>query len=207
MKHLLLIIGLFFVLQPNPVFAQNQGELVVISPAEEQVMQGLVAITGTVTLLGFSSYELSFSYQDDSTQTWFPLYSSNLPVFEGELGTWDTTTLTDGDYNLRLRAFLLDGSSQETIVSGLRVRNYTVVPTSTPEPTPTTVMPLIVAPTGQLIAPVVATVTQSLPTPTNLPSNPAGLEAPSIYNAYWRGAAIVIFLFIGFGLALRLRRE
>jgi hypothetical protein len=163
-------------------------------------------ITGTVAVLGFSSYEISFAYTDDPTQTWFVMQSSTLPVFEGDLGTWDTTTLTDGDYELRLQVFLLDGSMQETKVTGLRVRNYTPVPTPTPTQTPTAIAQFA-PPTAQLIAPAAATATQSLPTPTPFPANPVSLEVLAISEALGRGAALTLLLILGFGLILRLRRE
>lgn len=206
MKRLIFLFLLAFILPPHPVWAQEGTQPVISSPEEGQIVQGSVVVSGTVSALGFSSYELSFAYDNDPTQTWFVLASSSQPVFEGELGAWDTTTLTDGDYSLRLRAFWLDGTFQETTVTGLRVRNYTAVPTSTFTPTATAIVQFS-APTAQLIAPAPATVTPSLPTPTPLPPNPASLQDASILGALGRGAALVLLLFLGFGLILRLRRE
>jgi hypothetical protein len=127
-------------------------------------------------------------------------------VFEGELGTWDTTTLTDGDYNMRLRAFLLDGSVQETIVDDLRVRNYTPVPTPTLIATATAFLPISI-PTAQLVTPELATVAPLLPTPTPFPPNPAGLELTSISGAVGRGAILALLLILGIGFILRYRRD
>jgi hypothetical protein len=202
----LFALSLLIAFLSHPVQAQEETQSVISSPSEGQIVQGVVIVSGSVTVLGFSSYELSFSYSDDPTQTWFVLTTSSLPVFEGELGTWDTTTLTDGDYNLRLHVFLLDGTVQETTVSGLRVRNYTAVPTATFTPTPTAIVQFA-PPTAQLIAPAVATITPSLPTPTPLPPNPASLQDASIASALGRGAILALLLFLGFGLLLRLRRE
>ncbi len=202
----LLILFLLTAFLSHPVQAQEETQLDISSPSDGQIVQGMVVVSGSVTELGFSSYELSFAYADDPTQTWFVLTTSSLPVFESELGTWDTTILTDGDYNLRLRVFLLDGTVQETTVSGLRVRNYTPVPTATFTPTPTAVVQFA-PPTAQLIAPSVATATPSLPTPTPLPPNPASLQDASISGALGRGAILALLLFLGFGLLLRLRRE
>ncbi len=206
MKRLIFLFLLALILPPHPVWAQEGMQLVISSPEEGQIVQGSVVVSGTVSALGFSSYELSFAYDNDPTQTWFVLTSSSQPVFEGELGTWDTTTLTDGDYSLRLRVFLLDGTLQEMTVPGLRVRNYTAVPTSTYTPTATAIVQFA-APTAQLIAPAPATVTPSLPTPTFLPPNPASLQDASISGALGRGAILALLLFLGFGLILRLRRE
>ena len=201
---LIFLVALLFV--PRSVLAQEGDQMAILSPAEAEFVQGVVTISGSVTVLGFSSYELSFAYENDPTQTWFQLVSSTLPVFEGELGTWDTTTLTDGDYILRLQVFLLDGTVQETTVSDVRVRNYTPIPTDTPTPTSTPVVQFA-APTAQLILPAPATVTPSLPTPTPLPPNPASLAESSISGALGRGAALAALLFVVLGLLLRLRRE
>lgn len=207
MKRFLLTLTVLLILPVRRAHAQNENALVILSPEIGKIVQGTVDIIGTVTILGFSSYELAFTYEGDTTNTWFNISSSTTPVFEGELGTWDTTTITDGDYILRLQVSLLDGSVQQTTISGLRVRNYTAVPTATPEPTPTSISPLI-APTAQLIVSVAeATATLSLPTPTRLPSNPAGLGIPSITTALGRGALLVLLLFLSFGLLLRLRRD
>jgi hypothetical protein len=206
MKRALVAFALICVLFPQPVLAQEGTDLVITSPETGQVVQGLVIVSGTVTVLGFSSYELSFAYQDDPTGTWFTLQNSSLPVFEDELGVWDTTTMTDGDYSLRLRVFLLDGSERETIVPGLRVRNYTPVPTPTFTAT-ATAFAQIVPPTAQLLATAPATMTPSHPTPTPFPPNPAGLEVSSISRALGRGAILVSLLMLGVGLILRLRRE
>jgi hypothetical protein len=206
MKRVVLVLSLILILLPQPVLAQEGTDLVIASPEERQIVQGLVIVTGTVTVLGFSSYDLSFAYKDDPTGTWFVLQTSSLPVFEDELGSWDTTTLTDGDYNMRLRVFLLDGSVQETTVNDLRVRNYTPVPTPTYTATATAFSPVSL-PTAQLVAPEIATVAPSLPTPTPFPSNPAGLALSSISGAVRRGAILALLLIIGIGLILRFRRN
>ena len=131
MKRASLLFMFIFIFITYPVQAQEEAQLIISSPMDGQVVQGQLTISGTVSALGFSSYELAFAYEDDPTQTWFMLTDSSQPVFEGELGTWDTNALTDGNYILRLKVSLLDGTEQETRITGLRVRNYTAVPTST----------------------------------------------------------------------------
>jgi hypothetical protein len=205
MSHFLLAFSIIFLLVTQPVLAQEGDEIIITSPQAGQVVQGLAVVSGSVTVLGFSSYELAFSYEDDPTETWFTLHTSSLPVVKGELGTWDTTVLTDGDYSLRLRVFLLDGSFRDVTLAGLRVRNYTAIPTSTNTPTATAVVQFIV-PTAQFIAPEPATATPSRSTPTPFPPNPAGLEIPSITSALTRGALLAFLLFLGVGILIRLRR-
>ena len=206
MKRAVLIILFFIGLAYFPAQAQEEMQLSISSPTDGQILQGLVTITGSVAALGFSSYELSFAYEDDPTQTWFPLASGTTPVSEGDLGTWDTSTLTDGNYTLRLQIYFLDGTTQETTVTGLRVRNYTPIPTATFTITATAIVQFA-APTAQRILPAPATATPSLPTPTGFPPNPAGLQEASIPHALGWGAILALVLFVVFGLLLRLRRE
>ena len=206
MKRIFLIIALASLLISQPVMAQEGTELTITSPVSGQIVQGLAIVSGTATVLGYSSYELSFTYQDDPTGTWFILQNSSLQVVEGNLGTWDTTMLTDGDYTLRMRVFLLDGSVQEITTSDLHVRNYTPVPTPTATITATPFAQLVV-PTAQFLAPVPATATSTHPTPTPFAPNPAGIALSSIYRALGRGAVLTILLILGVSLILRLRRE
>ncbi len=122
-------------LVPQSVAAQSEQTIRISAPASGDVLQGLVDITGTSAVDGFLSSELSFAYASDATNTWFLIYRTDQPVTEGLLAAWDTNLVTDGDYDLRLRVSLQDGSLIETLVTGLRIRNQTPTETPTPEPT------------------------------------------------------------------------
>ena len=178
----------------------------VTSPLPGQVLQGLVVINGTVDAFAFSSYELSFAYAGDAGGTWFLIRRSSEAVSQGSLGTWDTTVLTDGDYDLLLRVFLLDGSVQEARVEGLRVRNYTPASTEVPTATPTEFASLTI-PTPRYVAPDPATATPSFPTPTPLPANPVELKRGTIQEAVGRGALAAVLAILALAFLLRLRRD
>jgi len=47
---------------------------------------------------GFYKYE----YAAQGSETWSTILAGNKPVIAGILGTWDTTEITPGDYQLRL---------------------------------------------------------------------------------------------------------
>jgi hypothetical protein len=166
---------------------------------------GMVNITGAIALDGWTSYEIAFSYVDDATNAWFPFASGKNPVVNNALAAWDTTKLSDGDYNLRLRVFVND-SFQDGFVYGLRVRNYTVdtpVPTLTFTPTATPTRPAATA-----IPTSTPTATPTIyPTPTALPANPATLSTDAIVSSLWRGALFTAVLFGVFGVFLRLRKR
>lgn len=190
-----------------PAFAQGTNLPVITSPTTGQVVQGQVAISGTTDLPNFASSEVDFAYASDSTNTWFPIQNSTNSVDNAVLGTWDTTSITDGDYILRLRVTLMDGTFQDATVT-IKVRNYTALPTSTVTATPT--QPALQIPTAILLA---STPTPTLtphptpPTPTALPLNPASVTTSEIYSGFWQGAVVVLLIFFVFGIIIRIRRS
>jgi len=177
-------------LRAEPASAQAPGSQVSIrSPQAGEALQGQVTITGNSNVAGFVLVEVSFSYANDPTNTWFLITSSSQPVAQGTLAVWDTTTITDGLYTLRLRVTLADGSYVDVTVLDLRVRNYTPVETDTPTPVPLQATPV----------PEATTTATPFPTPTALPPNPAALSQSRIYASLGYGVvgACLFFLLLG----------
>jgi hypothetical protein len=172
-------------------------------PGSGAALSGVVAISGTT----FSAWDLSFSYADDPTGTWFPLAQSAEPVSAGTLATWETTTMTDGFYVLQLHVAGAD-AAQDFKVS-VRVRNYSQVETATP------ILTLTVAPTFTSTPTSVAEATATLtftpaPSPTMsapLPPNPATLKPQEIAINFGKGALAVMAVFALGGLLLSLNRK
>ena len=128
---LLISIILFSFMLPLDVNAQAPGYADITNPAAGEAIFGLVTIEGSADHPSFVSYELSFAYKPNPEDTWFSIMQSiQTPVSEGRLGLWDTTGITDGTYQLRLRVWLKNGNALEAFVQDLRVRN--TVPTETP---------------------------------------------------------------------------
>jgi len=180
----------------GPAAAQQDGP-VITSPAVGDALQGVVSVLGISNITDFASAELAFTYANNPTDTWFLVATSDRAVDNDILGTWDTTGITDGTYRLRLRVYLADGTYQDALVEGLRVRNYTPIETVTSVELPTEILP-------------VATVTQtatSYPTPTLLPTNPVAVTTGAVNNSLIFGAlaAVVIFSFVGVIARLRIR--
>jgi hypothetical protein len=188
----------------SSVGAQGVTSPVISSPTTGQALQGQVAITGTTDIPNFSSAELDFSYTTDVTNTRFTIQSMTQPIENNLLTSWDTTTISDGDYILLLRVYLTDGTFQDVSVK-VQIRNYSALPS--PIPTITATLPAIQVPTPMLIIPSSTPTSAPLPTPTFLPTNPAVPNANEVYSGFWRGALIVLLIFIAFGLAIRLRRS
>ncbi len=135
---------------PGAAALQGPPVAVIVEPGEGAVLIGLVTVSGTAAHPDFVAYDLAFAYDPDPTGTWFPLGPPvNTSVANGPLAVWDTSSISDGTYRLRLRVWLSDGTSLETIVGGLRVRNETPTPasevTARPSPAPTATAPAIPA--------------------------------------------------------------
>jgi len=148
-------------------------------------------------MAGFLFSEVAFAYAGDTTGTWFLIAALNNQVTEGTLATWDTTTITDGNYILRLRVYLDDGSFHDVTVRNLRVRNYT--PVETPTPAPTSIRPTLV--------PTITLTPTPFPTPTLLPTNPAILTPANVSMSVGYGGLAAIILLIVLGSYLWLRRK
>jgi hypothetical protein len=203
-NHLLISLVLFFAQTAN---------ISIVSPQPGDTLRGQVEIVGNMDVPNFSSAELAFSYASNPADrfAWFTIQTFPQPVTVPTIATWDTTTLTDGDYVLHLRVFLQDGSSQDVVVSDLKIRNDTPLtedaPTATESSDSITINPLpISSPVGTVtVQPDPALPT--FPSPTPLPVNPASVTSPAIYFNFARGALITLVLFAFFSLILRLRKN
>jgi hypothetical protein len=173
------------------VLAQAGPSVQITSPTDGDILQGEVRIRGIAAGAAFSSAELSFAYIDDPTETWFRIGDLLVPVEDGELWAWNTTSVSDGEYLLRLKLVNLDGTQQEARVR-IQVRNYTeaIVVTPTQEPTVPPPMqvdtPVVIQPSSTpavIVAPM---------TPTLLPANPAAMRPEAILGGFWRGALAVL---------------
>jgi hypothetical protein len=172
----------------------------IVSPAEGSLVQNQVSISGKTDVNGFSRSEVEFSYNKDPEETWFLLSRSSQPVEDGQLALWDTSSITDGDYSIRLRVYFTDGSWRDAIVLGVRVRNYTS--TQTPMFTPTE----RIIPTN-LPAETFTPTSSPMPTPSPLPANMAEMSISQVLSSLGRGALITVVLFILFGLVLRIHSK
>lgn len=175
----------------------------ITSPKNGETLRGQIEIQGVMDISNFASAEIGFSFASDVADTWFSIQTFSSPIQNSTIAIWDTTSLTDGDYNLRLRVFLQDGTFQDVIISNLKIRNQEI-PTPTPTQTdlPTfnneTPTPRII-PTTEIIL--------SFPSSTPLPPNPASITTDSIYKIFGQSAFVVLVLFLLFSLLIRFRKN
>lgn len=185
--------------------AQDTPPIAITSPASGDAIRGEVTITGTTDILGFASSQLDYSYASNPTDTWFALQTSTQPVVDSPLATWDTSLISDGDYVLRLRVFVEDGTYQEVTVP-VRTQNDTPIITPTPIVTSTPDKLDVQLPTPFLVASSPTPTLTPRPTPTLLPTNAVSMNQTAIYTSLGRGALVIIGLFAFVGIILRFRR-
>ncbi len=116
------------------VSAQADPAVAITFPPPVYDVAGTVAVIGTVNPTGLQSYFLEIApYTLDApvgeAAQWLPAsLPSAQPVNDAVLAQWNTLTVPDGIYQLRLRAVLTNGASVYAVVAPLRVANTLVRP-------------------------------------------------------------------------------
>jgi hypothetical protein len=181
-------------IQPTPEAVR------IISPRPGDALQGTVTIAGSAKMAGFQMAEISFAYQDRPA-SWFLIQTLTQPVLDGPLAQWDTTQLTDGNYQLRLRVVFTGGQMVDVVVSSLRIRNYTMVETSTPTQKPVQTLALPTATATSI--PLTPTVRL---TPAPLAPNPVQVNAAHISQALSTGVLMTFLIMAVLGILIWLKR-
>lgn len=105
-------------------------------------MRDVVQIIGTATHPQFQRYELYYApYPVPSDQSWIFIgdaHNNQQPL--GLLGTWDSRSVPDGSYALRVRVVKADGNYLDSDPRRVTVANTRPAETPTPE-TPLTPLP------------------------------------------------------------------
>jgi cell division septation protein DedD len=178
-----------------------------VSPQAGQAVQGSVPVLARVLVSDFEAAELSFAYAGDRTETWFLLAEYTGSLRSEKLVDWDTTTLTDGVYTLRLVVVRKNGQTVTAYAQRVRVRNYTPIETPTPTPIPTAGPGDTATPAPTQEPTQTATATPVPFTATPLPTNPAQITLQDISGSTGRGAMAVAAFFTLMGLYISLRRS
>ncbi|MBU1660451.1 MAG: hypothetical protein KKD28_03155 [Chloroflexi bacterium] len=211
MRRIILSLTLLIMsLAPAPqASAQDEThtQVEITSHSAGDALQGIITIIGNTVVDGFQSWEITFGYANDTTGTWFFIFESAESVSNDTLTQWDTTTLSDGVYNLRLTVYLEGGRQTHFTVPDLRVRNYSPIETDTPTPT-LTPTPYTLTPQATSTPTITASPTKTpIPiTPTPLSTNPIEISSNDISNSLLRGTAGVLAAFLLIGLYASVRR-
>ncbi len=94
-------------------------QLILTSPVPGQEIAGQVTLEGTVNTANFGFYKFEVSPQGE--ETWATISAGATTVVDGEIGFWDTSVLTPGDYELRLVVTDNQGQSLPPCVIPVRV--------------------------------------------------------------------------------------
>jgi hypothetical protein len=190
------------------VHAQDDdlSDVEIISHQAGEAVRGVVPIAGHTAISGFISWELTFSYVNNPTGTWFLIAEGVEPITQDFLAEWDTTKITDGSYNLRLTVYLDEGRRTHFILLDIRVRNYTPIESSTPTPTHTATPYTLTPPPSSTPTLTINPTDTPLPdTPTPLPTNPIEISAPDVTNSLLRGAGVAFSAFLILGIYRTIR--
>jgi len=189
----------------KPALGQAGTTVVIASPGEGDVLQGTLGIRGTAMAEAFVSAELAFAYSTNPANVWFTISEIFQPIVDAELGIWDTTGISDGDYILRLRLITADGAGKDAFVS-VQVRNYTTASVIVPTASPTS-PPLLQIGTPVVVRATPTIVRTSPLTATPLPANTASLTATDVFWGFLRGGLAVAAACVIVGALLVRRRH
>ena len=116
--------------------------IAILSPVPGNIVAGNVQMLGSAIHPQFLQYQVEFGPDPNPNNLWFPATSAvPTPILNGLLGIWNTTTVQDGRYQLRLRVYLRDGTLLTTVINNITVQNRV----NTPVPSPTQNIPRPIA--------------------------------------------------------------
>ncbi|NQS92603.1 MAG: hypothetical protein HQ574_09355 [Chloroflexi bacterium] len=183
----------------SPQTAAAQGTIApsifMQSPREGQALQGVEIIEGKIRGDAFIRGKIAFSYAGAADPTWFFIADLEPQVDESAQTSfrieWDTTQITDGNYDLRIVAEYGGGAAIFELIPNLRIRNHSPVETATPGPV------INNGETGITPSLTIEPITASTPTP--LPPNPAVVQSEDLYQVLkFSGIGVVVLFIVGF---------
>jgi len=96
-------------------------QIMITAPEPGEPVSGTVEITGTANVPNFGFYKYEITPR--GMQNWATISAEREPMVNEVLGSWNTTSLTNGDYFLRLVVTDNVGVSLEPCVIAVRVVN------------------------------------------------------------------------------------
>ena len=106
---------------PSGMSGCEPDQIMITSPKSGDEVSGAIELTGTASIpnFGFFKYEVA----PLGTGNWATISAGDEPVRNGKLGDWDTTTLANGDYFLRLVLIDNVGITLKPCVIAIRIVN------------------------------------------------------------------------------------
>lgn len=97
------------------------GQVELVEPMDGREVIGVVTLLGTAKSENFGFYKYEVSRPGDSL--WLTIQAGRDVVEEGELGQWDTRSLQNGDYLLRLVVSDNQGETLPPCIIQVRINN------------------------------------------------------------------------------------
>lgn len=118
------LLATFRVLTPEPTSTVQTtgcipGQVIISSPKPGDVIRGQVILVGSANIPNFGFYKYEFSPY--GTDVWSTIQANRDVKQDSELGTWDTSEVLPGDYNLRLVVIDNQGNALPACIVPLRV--------------------------------------------------------------------------------------
>ncbi len=98
----------------------------IVSPVTGSVAQGVYPVFGSASHPDFIQYALEYGPDPNPGNLWYPItpQAVTVPVINNVLGSWNTSRVSDGSYQVRLHIYLSGGRElTNVIVSGIQVQN------------------------------------------------------------------------------------
>jgi len=95
------------------------GQIMLTTPKPGDVIKSQVILVGTANIPNFGFYKYEFA--TIGTDVWFTIQANREVKQDGELGRWDTSEVSPGDYNLRLVVTNNQGDALPPCVVPVRV--------------------------------------------------------------------------------------
>jgi len=95
------------------------NQLIITSPNPGAEVTGAIELVGTVNIPNFGFYKYEVAPQ--GSDTWATISAGREVVVSGKLGTWDTSALTPGDYQLRVVVTDNQGQSLPACIIPVRI--------------------------------------------------------------------------------------
>ena len=205
---LILLIFIFLLLNTRQALSAPPAQstiapsIFIQSPRDGQALQGLELLDGRIRGDGFIRGKIAFSYAGVPDPTWF-FIADIQPGADGSAQTsflveWDTTQITDGNYDLRVVAEYKDGAAIYELIPELRIRNHTPVETATAVPVSEDSAP------GEMPSATIEPIPENTSTP--LPPNPAEVRSSDLYQVLKISGIGVVVLFIVGGIYWQIKK-
>jgi hypothetical protein len=96
------------------------GQIDITSPKPGDTIQGNIQLQGTANIPNFGFYKYEFA--PAGSDNWATILAGNKVIQDGDLGSWDTSAIPAGDYQLRLVVSDNKGTEMPACVIPVRIK-------------------------------------------------------------------------------------